>query len=312
MHARAMGLIPVIPAMTTDAEREFYYRLVKESAHLGAVVELGAWLGASTAYIAAGMRDAGVKHKAQVYDRFISNQSHVAKVKAFYAERSMSGEMPDGDQFKLFKDNLGQLIEYVEPHQGEISQLKWNDGPIAVLISDAPKRVHQISSVLTTFKGALQQGSVMAWQDFCHFPSYEIPACLYRLGDRLEFTDAIVPGTTLAFMVVSQWGKDDVSPERFAISHWSVGEIYQAWDYWLSGPVPSPKAALFRCGAAMFLCDIGKPKEGVRALRSVFLEDADAILPKWRYLKKQRTGLVTRYQPLFDYLEGEGALCSAS
>jgi hypothetical protein len=39
----------------------------------------------------------------------------------------------------------------------------------------------------------------MAWQDFCHFPSYEIPACLYRLRDHLEFVEAVVPGTTLVF-----------------------------------------------------------------------------------------------------------------
>jgi predicted O-methyltransferase YrrM len=51
--------VPPIPAMTTDAERECYYRLAKEAAGKGAIVELGAWMGASTAYIAAGIRDSG-------------------------------------------------------------------------------------------------------------------------------------------------------------------------------------------------------------------------------------------------------------
>ena len=46
--------MPVIPAMTTEEERMLYYRLAKEGAPLGAVVEMGAWLGASSAFIAAG------------------------------------------------------------------------------------------------------------------------------------------------------------------------------------------------------------------------------------------------------------------
>ena len=63
---------PPIPAMTTDAERECYYRLAKDAAGKGAVVELGAWMGASTAYIAAGIRDSGVPVKVHVYDKFQS------------------------------------------------------------------------------------------------------------------------------------------------------------------------------------------------------------------------------------------------
>jgi hypothetical protein len=60
-----------IPAMTTEAERQCYYRWALNQAAHGAVVELGAWLGAATAYIAAGVRDAGADTRAQVYDRFI-------------------------------------------------------------------------------------------------------------------------------------------------------------------------------------------------------------------------------------------------
>src|SRR5690606_34032410 len=63
---------PAIPAMTTDAERHRYYELAKAAAGKGAIIELGAWLGASTAYIAAGIRDSGVPAKVHVYDKFQS------------------------------------------------------------------------------------------------------------------------------------------------------------------------------------------------------------------------------------------------
>ena len=177
-----------IPAMTTDAERECYYRLAKEAT--GLVVELGAWMGASTAYIAAGIRDSGVDRKALVFDKFQSKPGHIRKVKEFYSKRGIN-KAPIGPCLMTFQQNLGPLMEYVEPHQGQIEKLKWGKEPISVLITDAPKRVPAISSVLTKFRTALQPGSIMAWQDFCHFPSYEIPACLYPVS----YTHLTLPTT---------------------------------------------------------------------------------------------------------------------
>lgn len=298
MSAQAIDVGPVIPAMTSDAEREFYYRLVKENAHKGAVIEFGAWLGASTAYIAAAMRDAGVEHKAQVYDKFMSKPGHVEKVKAFYAKRGID-KAPLGPCMAQFEANLGTLMAYVEAHQGQIEQMEWSGEPIAVLITDAPKRVPQISAVLTELRSALQPGAIMAWQDFCHFPSYEIPACLYRLRDHIEFVEAVVPGTTLAFRVTSQWSAKEVSKQALALNRWTPEGIMDAWQYWLDF-VPDEKANLFRCGAAMFLADIGEPKAAAAALLPVRKEPE--VVDKWQYLRRARPDFLARYAPLFEIM----------
>lgn len=297
--------LPRIPAMTSDAERECYYRLAKEGAGKGSIVELGAWMGASTAYIAAGIRDSGVKAKAHVYDKFQSKPGHIRKVKEFYAKLGI-GKAPIGPSLMAFRENLGRLIEYVEPHRGLVEKLKWGGEPISVLITDAPKRVPQISAVLTTFREALQPGSIMAWQDFCHFPSYEIPACLYRIRDHIEFVEAVVPGTTLVFRVKSQWTKEDVSLEALTLERWTPDEIARAWAYWFANGVPKEKAALFHCGAAMFLCDIGEPGCAAQLLSVIYADEASEIVKKWRYLRDGRPDFVTRYAPLFGYLEKQG------
>lgn len=289
----------LIPAMTTDAERECYYRLTKEAAGKGAIVELGAWLGASTAYIAAGIRDSGVATKVHVYDKFQSKPGHLAKVKAFYKKRGIEDKMPVGPCLMQFRSNLGPLYDFVDPHPGQIEAMKWGGEPIALLVTDAPKRVPQISSVLTKLRKALQPGAVMAWQDFCHFPSYEIPACLYRLREHIEFVEAVVPGTTLVFRVTSQWAADEVSAEALGLNRWTPDEIEQAWDYWRDF-VPDEKAALFRCGMAMFLCDIGHPDEGAEVLADV--KQAEDVIGKWRYLQGARPDFMARYKPLFDRL----------
>lgn len=303
---RSLTGVPPIPAMTTDAERECYYRLAKEAAGKGTIVEFGAWMGASTAYIAAGIRDSGVKQPVWVYDHFISKRGHVEKVQAFYDKEGID-RVPVGPSLEVFKANLGPLMEYVEPVQGAAEKIVWDDQPIALMVTDAPKRVPAISAVLTRLRKALQPGALMAWQDFCHFPSYEIPACLYRLRDHLEFVEAVVPGTTLVFRVKSQWTAEEVSTEALALDHWTFDETEYAWAYWTT-VVPKEKQALFDCGQAMFLCDIGLPEKAVEVLASVHKHCAEEIMPKWRYLKDARPDFLTRYSPLFAYLKSKGAL----
>lgn len=288
--------VPPIPAMTSEAERQCYHRLAREAD--GAVIEFGAWLGASTAYIAAAQREKG--EKVHVYDKFKSKKGHVKKVRTFYAERGVSeADMPIGDAEPYFRRNLGPLIDYCEVHNGEIANAKWGDEPIGLIVSDAPKRVPAISAVLTNFRGGIRRGTVMAWQDFCHFPSYEIPACLYRLRDHLEFTEAVVPGSTLVFRVKSRWEAAEVTREALALESWAPGEIAAAWAYWVQF-VPAEKHPLFLCGQAMFLADTGHMKEAVGALETVLRLDDRAVMTKWAYLRNARPDFFVRYRPLFD------------
>jgi hypothetical protein len=289
--------IPPIPAMTSDAERECYYRLTREAAGKGAIIEFGAWLGASTAYIAAAVRDAG-GGKVHVYDKFQSKKGHVKKVRTFYVKRGINeADMPLGDAEPRFRQNLGPLIDHCEVHNGEIVGAKWGDEPIALIISDAPKRVPAISAVLTNFRKGFRDGTVMAWQDFCHFPSYEIPACLFRLRHHLQCVESVVPGTTLVFKVTQPWKAEQVTREAFG--NWTPNEIELAWTYWLNY-VPAEKAASFRCGRAMFLSDAGYKTEAVTALRRVLEEGDEATMAKWAYLRGARPDFFVRYRPLFD------------
>lgn len=297
-----------IPAMTTDAERECYYRLAKEAVGKGEVIEFGAWLGASTAYMAAALKGSG--QKVHTYDKFLSKKGHIYKVKEHYQKRGIDlSKAPIGDAFEAFKNYLGPLFEYVEPHRGEIENARWGDDPIGLIVNDAPKRVPAISAMLTNFLGGIRVGTVMAWQDFCHFPSYEIPASIYRLREHFEFEEAIYPGSTLVFRVKSVWEPEEVSLSSLAVQSWTPAEITAAYDYWLDF-VDERKASVFACGEAMFLCDIGKPDLGVSALRSIFEADGKEIIKKWRYLREARPDFVVRYNPLFQYLERQGVFAS--
>jgi hypothetical protein len=284
--------------MTTDAERECYYRLAKQGAEKGEVIEFGAWLGASSAYIAAAMRDSGTGKRAHTYDKFLSKPGHAAKVNAFYAKHAIE-TMPQGPSFEQFKQNLGPLLDYLIVHKGEIGNAVWGHDPIGCIVFDAPKRIPTISAVLTNFGNGIRAGTILAWQDFCHFPSYEIPACLYRLRDYIEFQEAVVPGTTMVFRVTKPWPVRQVSTEALALEMWSPQEIDEAWTFWSRFVAPE-KQALFQCGAAMFFCDQKMPAVARQRLRDVMA--APDVRKKWTYLHERRPDFVTRYAPLFELM----------
>lgn len=302
-----------IPAMTTDAERECYYRLTREALvpspasdgsaedRQGSIVELGAWLGASTAYIAAAIRDSGGDTKVHVFDKFQSKAGHERKVQAFYKKQGTTA-IPLGPSLEQFRSNLGELVRHVRIHKGLIEQMEWDDSPISLLITDAPKRVPAISAVLTRLRKAIRPGTIMAWQDFCHFPSYEIPACLYRLRDHLELVEAVVPGTTLVFRVKSQWTAEEVSLDALALNRWTPEDVCVAWLYWADGRVPPEKLDLFNCGAAMFMCDIGHPARAAALLGDIKAGAHADVAKKWAYLRENRPDFVKRYAPLFELM----------
>lgn len=286
--------------MTNEAERDCFYRLAREAAGKGAIIEFGAWLGASTAYIASAIRDAGVSDKVHTFDKFLSKQGHIHKVRDHFMKRGLDlSKAPVGDAFEQFKTNLGELMAYVEPHKGEIAGQTWGGGPIALIVNDAPKRIPVIASMLANFRSGIQPGTVMAWQDFCHFPSYEIPATLYRLRDHFEFMEAPYPGSTVVFRVKSLWEPEEATADALALKRWSRDEIAEAYDYWLDGIVRPEKADVFRCGQAMFLCDAGLEKDGADALQVVWERQDRAVVNKWRYLRERRPDFVARYAPLF-------------
>lgn len=284
--------------MTSDAERLAYYELARENAGKGAIIELGAWLGASTAYIAAGIRDSVVRNKVHVFDRFIWNPQHAVKQRAWNGDKSYPEIPINGSLENIFRGNMGPLLEFVEPHPGEISKMEWPGGKIALLITDAPKRVPEISRVLTILASAMQPGTIMAWQDFSHFASYDIVACLSRLSDNLVFVRHVDPGTTAIFEVTKPWTAHQVSREAFDLHDWTPNEIEACWDAWLP-LIPQATRARFSCGAAMFLCDIGAIDRAVMRLRKIAATDSEQIMPKWRYFRQHRSDLVKRYAPLF-------------
>lgn len=278
-----------IPAMTSAEERACYYRLTREQVAKGSIIEMGCWLGASTAAIACAIRDSNVKTKVHVYDRFEWDPSHERK------------GAPHRDNLVAFQDYMGPLLEFIEIHKGEISDMTWGGGPVALTIFDAPKRIPMISTALRKLAGNMGEGSIMVWQDFAYFPSYDIPAALAMLSKKLEFIEA-VPGTTAVFRVKEPWTKEEVSPQALALTNWKPEEIVAWWEEWHSC-LPASMIPRFDCGAALFLYDLSHVDQAVDYLAEILAAFPDQVVPKWRYLINERSDMRRRYPKLVKMIE---------
>jgi len=282
------GVNESIPAMTSEEERACYYRLAKEANQHGYVVEVGAWLGASSAWIAAGVRDSGVDRKAHIFDRFTLRPDHAAK----------AGRPLPRDLLPEFQKNLGPLLSYVVPHKGEVTDnFSWDKGEVALLICDAPKRIGAIAPTLMAFAGYMNRGAILAWQDFAFSAAYAIPAVCSRL--KLEFVEA-VPKCTVVLRVKEPWTKQQVS--AIVLDKWTVKEIEDAWECW-PALLPPEMAAHVEAGKAMFLCDRGEPDKARVVMQNVLRDYGNSIVAGWQRFN-QRPKFVQRFKPLFQELRG--------
>ena len=280
-----------IPAMTTLAERRAYYALAKAQAQLGAVVELGTWLGAATVFIAAGVRDSGVETVVHSYDRFRWQPIHEYK----------AGHPLKCSMVEQVKKNLGPLAERVKLHKGEIRAAKWDGSPIGLLVADGPKRTGEIVRTLEIFGPSLVVGSSMAWQDFAYFPAYDLPVAfeLLERAGQVSFVQGVFPGTTGVFRIEKPFRRTDaVSLELGRIK---THEIEALWARWAER-LPVEMRPRFLCGAALFLHDRGERSSAVALFKRLVAEHREDIAAKWAYFREKRPEFYRRYSAL-------GAVC---
>lgn len=277
-----------IPAMTTTAERLRVYEIARAQAPHGVVVELGAWLGAMTVYLAAGVRDAGTS-RVHTFDRFVWKPVHTTKAGPL--------TRPMLDQFRL---NLGPLADYVEIHVGDFRDATWSGGPIGFLSLDGPKRAKEITRTLPIFGPSLRPGSRMAWQDFGHFSCYDLPACLDTLerAGVVRWEEGVYPGTMSVFEVLRPITAEDVSADRLRLDRWTPDTIEWTWARWTER-LPAGQRPRFQCSAVVFLCDLGHVDLGTARFRAVLQSPgAQDVVRKWEMLRATNPEFVRRYPTL--------------
>jgi hypothetical protein len=173
-------------------ERKLLYELARNIyTGKGAVVELGAFCGASTCCLAAGLRDnpRAVGHRVHSYDCFIANEPYLVEF-----IRGQFGEALEmGQSFAaIFRRATAEFAELIEIHGGDLLEQTWPSGmPIEILFVDVAKTLALSGKVLTEFFGHLIPGqSLVIHQDFYHPTAFYLPVVMDFLRDHFTIIEA--------------------------------------------------------------------------------------------------------------------------
>lgn len=166
-------------------ERKLLYHVARDLySGAGAVVELGAFCGASTCCLAAGLADnprAAGRH-IDSFDSFLASETYLVDfLRDQFGERIAPGQSFEA----IFRRVTTEYADRIEVHAGDLLEQTWpGDQPIELLFVDIAKTLALSGKVLTEFFPRLIPGkSLVVHQDFYHPTAFYLPVVMDFLMD---------------------------------------------------------------------------------------------------------------------------------
>ncbi|TCP58326.1 hypothetical protein EV663_1442 [Rhodovulum bhavnagarense] len=182
-----------VPTMLSDVEQSLYFWAARDWARgCGAIVDLGCFVGGSTARLAEGRRQAGHGARVHGFDRFTASAG--LKKRLF----DPAGIPPfDGrDILPLARRLLDPWSPLISLHPGEIEDNGWPGGPIELLALDASKTTGAMDRMAAHFfPNLVPAGSLVIQQDYFHWRQPWIAVQMERLAEHFVPLAACAPST---------------------------------------------------------------------------------------------------------------------
>jgi hypothetical protein len=271
-----------IPAMICQPEKNYYYWLASNHAPgVGAVVEVGTWLGASTAHLSAGLRGRPI----HCYDYFYWF--------AYY--NTVSGlKLKDGVDFSdLFLSNMARYGANVKAHKALIHDIVWDEGPVELLAFDASKYAVDLEKLLTIFAPSLIPGQTrILLQDYQYFPGYQIAVTMDAIRSSVVLEHVVVAvgnnlqPNTVGFLVQAPIDTAALAEAVTTFETWSVERIHETWSR-IMQPLPDQVRARMAPGLALFLYDAGHQDEALSVLDATPMDHI--MLNRWERMVTAET-----------------------
>ncbi len=215
VSARALLPAQAVPTMLHRQEQKLYYWLTRNAiGGAGAVVDLGCFVGGSTALLAQGLVDAGGDAVIHAFDRFTADP----KTRQRFLYHRGVPPFQGTDILPVARRLLTPWSDRIRLHVGEIEDTGWNpaDGSIALLLLDACKRTDLTDDIAQSFYPHLIAGqSVISHQDFLQWNQFWLPPHMLLMADYFEPL-AFVRSTSLLFRCVRTPTADDLRALRVA------------------------------------------------------------------------------------------------
>lgn len=232
-----------MPGMTTMTERAYFKWHAQEVVTgSGAIVDLGAWLGSTTATMAMGLSanpsPAARATVLHAYDQFAWDPRF-----DYHAPPTRLGPYREGDSFRPeFELVVSRWRDRIAVHEGDLLQETWSGGPIELLLVDAMKTWEMASHIVREFYPALPPGvGHLIQQDFSHCFTPWVPLTSYRLLAYMAPVKDIPRSETVVFRVTRPAPPSELDLDR---SSFDEQEIDAAFDHWLKNTLPEKHSGL--------------------------------------------------------------------
>jgi tetratricopeptide (TPR) repeat protein len=203
-------------SMLSSEEKQYLTWVTAEKfAGWGAVVDLGPWLGSSSAALAEGLKRRGASAKIHSFDLFRWEPS--------YMERVMETGLPRGADFlPIFLQETADYAPWIDARKQDLMQYSWDGGPIEILFVDAAKSWDLANAIFRAFGPFLQaERSRIILQDFRYHETHWLPLIFDSRPDLWAEIEDVDEGHTVTFVPLkSLSGPDgiqaDYSEETFS------------------------------------------------------------------------------------------------
>ena len=284
-----------IPAMITPQERNYYHWLASSiGKDAGNIVELGVWLGASTAALSAGL-DGQTIH---CFDQFDWEE----------LDNWKSGiHLSEGDDFSgIFLDNMKRVGANVRVTRANLYDFTWTDGDIDLIVIDLGKYANELAYALMVFGPRFVPGkTIIVLQDYQYFPGYQIALTIDAIRDSVNLEHIVIDPddrkhpNAVGFRVIRPIDALKLARLAFSLSVQSLETVQSTWAR-ISDPLPEQVKARMAPGLALYLYDASHEDDAIEAILQTPMNAS--MVKRWKRLA-QYPYMTTRYPKLFEAVE---------
>ncbi len=172
-------------------ERKLLYHLARDIySGAGAILDLGAFCGASTCCLAAGLRDnpRAPERRVHSFDSFIASEPYLVD----FIRDQFGEQLALGQSFEaIFRRTVADYVDRIEVHAGDLLAQTWPiSEPIELLFVDIAKTLALSGKVLTEFFPRLIPGkSLVVHQDFYHPTAFYLPVVMDSLAEHFTIIE---------------------------------------------------------------------------------------------------------------------------
>ena len=180
--------------MLGEEERQYLLWLASERFEgWGALVDVGPWLGGSTAALAEGLRRRDAPAKVDSIDRFRWEK---------YMSAFANCDLQEGDDFlPQFLHETREYSRWIQAQPMDLMDCSWDGGPIEILFVDAANTWNLVNRIFEAFGPHLVAGrSRVVLRDFRDLNAHCLPLIFDSRPDVWTQVEDVENGTTVTFM----------------------------------------------------------------------------------------------------------------